>query len=146
MFLILSILFLAMPFQYHNHTADVLIEATGNDLEEAFSECAKGMFNLLTNIKKVKAEKKIAFRIYAKTKETLLFDFLEELIFRMDTDFMIFSKFDIKIINGNELECIAYGDKASSYETHGDIKAPTYNEMSIVEGKKEVKIKFVVDI
>lgn len=135
-----------MPFKYHNHTADVLIEATGKNLEEAFSEAAKGMFNLLTDIKKVKPEKKIIFRVYAPTKEKLLFDFLEELIFRMDTDFMIFSKFEVKISGKNELECIAFGDLASNYETHGDIKAPTYNEMSIEEGKKESKIKFVVDI
>ncbi len=135
-----------MPFKYHNHTADVLIEATGKNLEEAFESCAKGMFNLLTDLTKVKAKEKITFRVYAETKEKLLFDFLEELIFRMDTDFLIFSKFEIKISKKNELECTASGDLASNYETHGDIKAPTYNEMDIKESKTEVKIKFVLDI
>ena len=59
---------------------------------------------------------------------------------------MLFSQFDVKITNKYELFCSASGDLASNYDTHGDIKAPTYNEMSIKENSDGVVIKAVVDI
>ncbi|MCM2324843.1 MAG: archease [Candidatus Woesearchaeota archaeon] len=134
-------------FRYHNHTADVLIEAEGKYIEEAFSEAAIGMFNLLTDITKITAEKPISINVKAETLEKLLFDFLDELIFLMDTEQMIFSKFeDMKITEDFTLECTAIGDTASKYETHGDIKAPTYNQMSIEKTTESYRIRFVVDI
>jgi SHS2 domain-containing protein len=134
-------------FRYHNHTADVLIEAEGQTLEEGFIEAALGMFNLLTDITKVTAAKPIHIKIQAETLEKLLFDFLDELIFHMDTEQLIFSKFeDMKVSERFILECTALGDTASLYETHGDIKAPTYNQMSIKKMDDGFKILFVVDI
>ena len=44
------------------------------------------------------------------------------------------------------LKCTALGDFAANYETHGDVKAPTYNEMSIKEEKGKFTIRAVVDI
>ena len=80
-----------------------------------------------------------------QTREKLLFDFLDELIFLMDTEFVILSEFQVKIKN-NKLECTARGDYAQNYTTHGDIKAPTYNEMSIKETDNGFVLRVVVDI
>jgi len=115
-------------------------------MEEAFSNSAKAMFNILVDIKKVKKEHKIVFSLSASTHEKLLFDFLSELLFYLDTEFLLFSKFEIKITKGLKLECVAFGDKAINYETKGDVKAMTYNEMSISKSKEGIKIRAVVDI
>ncbi|AJF62021.1 TPA: archease [Candidatus Woesearchaeota archaeon] len=139
-----------MSFKYFDHTADVMFEGYGKTLEEAFGSAALAMFNLLTDIEKVKAAKKYKLGIIADTKEKLLFDFLDELLFYLDTEHIIFSKFeDMKIAKKNNLyffECTALGDLASNYRTHGDVKAPTYNEMLIKEEKGKFSVRVVVDI
>jgi len=137
-----------MKFKYFDHTADVMIESYGKDLEEAFMNAAEGMFGILTDIKKVKSEKKFNFAIENKKLETLFFDFIDELIYIMDTEFVILSSFEVTITQDEiyHLKCSCYGDKAVNYDRHGDIKAPTYNEMEITCNPDDVKIRFVVDI
>lgn len=139
-----------MKYKYLDHTADAMFESYGKDMEEAFVNSALAMFNILTDITKVKSEKKFEIEVKANSYEKLLFDFLGELLFYLDTEHMLFSKFDnmkiTKVDNKYELFCSAIGDLASNYDTHGDIKAPTYNEMSIKETDDGVIIKAVVDI
>ncbi len=134
-----------MKYKYFDHTADAMFESYGKTIEEAFENAALAMFNILTDIKKVKAKEKIEFQIKTDTNEKLLFDFLDELLFYMDTEGLLFSKFNVKI-NKKSLKCTAKGDKAINYKTHGDIKAPTYNEMKISKTEKGYKIRAVVDI
>ncbi len=139
-----------MKFKYLDHTADAMFEAYGKNMEEAFANVALAMFNILTDITKVKAVKKFEIKVKADKLEKLLFDFLGELLFYLDTEHMLFSQFDnmkiTKVDNKYELSCSASGDFAKNYDTHGDIKAPTYNEMSIKETSDGVVIRAVVDI
>ncbi|MEM3374070.1 MAG: archease, partial [Candidatus Woesearchaeota archaeon] len=136
-------------FRYFDHTADAMFEGYGKTIEEAFSNCALAMFNILTDIKKVKPLKKINFSVKADKYEKLLFDFLDELLFYLDTEHLIFSKFNIKILEKDNiffLNCDAFGDDIKNYERHGDIKAPTYNEMLIKKEKNKWIVRAVVDI
>ena len=139
-----------MQYKYFDHTADVMFEAYGKDLEETFVNSGLAMFNILTDITKVK--RNVSFKISAEADklEKLIFEFLDELIFLMDTEFVLISGFEkMEIIEDNnkfKLNCTALGDLASNYETHGDIKAPTYNEMNIKKTDSGYVFRVVVDI
>ena len=139
-----------MKFKYFDHTADVMFEAYGKTIEEAFCNAGIAMFNVLTDIAKVKAVKSFNIEVKADKHEKLLYDFLDELLFYMDTEHMLFSEFkEMKITKENDvytLSCVACGDLASNYDTHGDIKAPTYNEMLIKETSEGFVLRIVVDI
>jgi len=138
-----------MRFKYFDHTADVLFESYGKTLAEAFENAGLAMFNILTDIDKVKPEKEFSIEVISDSDEKLLYDFLEELIFLMDTEGILISKFSnlkIKKENNFILTCKAKGDLALNYETHGDIKSPTYNQMEIKKKDKNYVIKAVVDI
>jgi SHS2 domain-containing protein len=139
-----------MKFKYFDHTADAMFESYGKTIEEAFINSGLAMFNIITKIDKVKAVKSFEIQIRADTYEKLLFDFFDELLFYLDTEHIISSKFENMKIERRgshyELFCKVSGDLAENYERHGDIKAPTYNEMSIKEDKKGWVIRAVVDI
>lgn len=139
-----------MKWKYFDHTADAMFEAYGHTLEEAFSNTCLAMFNILTDITKVNQTASFAIKIQASTKQKLLFDFIDELLFILDTEFMLVSKVEkISITNsgGNYfLTATVSGDKALNYDTHGDIKAPTYNEMNIKQDEKGYTLRVVVDI
>jgi len=139
-----------MKYKYLDHTADAMFECYGKTLEELFANAGLATFNLLTDIIKVKQIKSFKIDLSSNKLEKLLFDFLDELLFYLDTEHMLFSDFKNIIIKENNgeytLSCTAIGDVASNYETHGDVKAPTYNEMVIKKTNKGFSAVVVVDI
>ena len=70
-------------------------------------------------------------------------------MFLLDSDNFLLSKIEkikIKKINDKfKLNSAVIGDKANNYETHGDIKAVTYNEMEVKENDK-VMVQVVLDL
>jgi SHS2 domain-containing protein len=139
-----------MRYEYLKHTADLKVKAYGKTLEEAFANVAIGGFDFLTATSKIqkKVEKNIS--ISAKRIESLLYDFLEELLFLLDTEgFMINSFKDLKIKQEKDscsLKCTALGDNYKDYPIKGDIKAITYSEMEIKKEKHGFVVIVVFDI
>jgi SHS2 domain-containing protein len=139
-----------MPkFKFFEHTADAKFQAYGKNMEEAFSNAALAMFSIITDTKKINKEVEKEIKAKGTDLKSLLYNFLEELLFLLDTDNFLLNKIEkitIKEINNKfKLDSIAIGDKADKYETSGDIKAVTYNEMEIKENG-EVMVQVVVDI
>ena len=80
-----------------------------------------------------------------------LYDFLERLLFLLDTEgFLLHSIDEIKIEKtkkGYKLEADANGDLADhSYETKGNIKSATYSDMGIKQEDNYCEVIFVLDI
>jgi SHS2 domain-containing protein len=139
-----------MKYEYIKHTADLKVRAYGKTIEEAFANVAIGGFDFLTDTSKIKKKAEKNISITSKRLESLLYDFIEELLFLLDTDSFIINSFkDMKIRQDKEscsLECIAVGDDYKSYSVKGDIKAITYSEMNIRKEKNGFVINVVLDI
>lgn len=131
-----------MKYKYLEHTADIKFQAFGKTLEESFSNAALAVTNIISEDKiKEKITKKIKVR--GVDKKSLLYSFLEELLFLLNTEDFILSKVkEIKI--GKELTATLIGDDTKDYKLHTDIKAVTYNEMFIKE--KPYIVQVVLDI
>ena len=137
-------------FKFLEHTADAKFQAYGKTMEEAFSNAALAMFSIITDIKKIKKALKNEIKAEGSDLKSLLYNFLEELLFLIDTENFLLSsikEISIKEINKKfKLNAVAVGDKANNYETHGDIKAVTYNEMEIKEEKSKAIVQVVLDL
>jgi SHS2 domain-containing protein len=122
-------------FEYLEHTADVKFRAYGKDLEEQFGNAALAMFGILTDTSKIKKKLNKSISVNGNDLKALLYNFLEELLFLIDTEgFLLNLAEGIKIHRINNrysLSALLSGDKAENYETAGDIKAVTYAEMEI---------------
>ncbi len=136
-----------MKYKYLKHTADAKFRAFGKDIDEVFTNSALAMFNILGKTDEVKSTKKIKIKIKARNYERLLYDFLEELIFLLDTEgFFLFEVKEIKISEKFELEAVVVGDDYKNYDLKSDIKAVTYSDMKIEKTKKGYEATVVVDI
>ena len=133
-------------FRYLDHTADVKFQAFGRDIEEAFANAALATTNVITDVNKVRTKIKKEITIKAKTKEALLFDFLDELIFLLDTEHFIAAKAKVEIEKGYILKAKLEGDDVAGYKTTGDIKAATYNFMFIKEEEGKTTVQVVLDL
>jgi len=134
-------------YEFFEHTADVKFKAYGRDLEEAFSNAALAMSSVITEYVKVKTESEERIEVEGTDKKSLLYNFLEEILFLLDTKgFLLNSIKEIKI-EGLKLEAVLVGDTdIDNYGIEGEVKAVTYNEMEIVEEKSKCAVQVVVDI
>jgi SHS2 domain-containing protein len=136
-------------YKFLEHTADAKFQAYGNNMGEAFSNAALAMFSVITDTKKIKKKIKKEIKVKGTDLKSLLYNFLEELLFLLDTNSFLLNKIEkisIKKMEGKySLNATIAGDKADNYETSGDIKAVTYNEMEIKENDK-VMVQVVLDL
>lgn len=134
-----------MVYEYFEHIADMGIIGKGNSLEEAFSEAAKAMFNIMTDIKKIKKTEKISFKISAKTEKELFIEFLNELLSLSDLKKIMFCEFKIKK-ELNSLNVTAFGEKLNNLKLNQEVKAATYSQIEVSKNGKEFIAKTVVDV
>lgn len=138
-------------YKYFEHTADTKFQAYGKTREEAFSNAALAMFNVITDTNKIKPKIKKGIVGKGHDLKSLLYNFLEEFLFLLDTEHFLLNKVqDIFFENkGKELHVCAtvLGDTfKDQYETSGDIKAITYNDMEIIEKEDKVTLQVVLDL
>ena len=136
-------------YKFFEHTADAKFQAYGKNLQEAFGNAALAMFSIIIDTEKVKGEIRHDIECSSKDLKALLYDFLGELVFLIDTeDFLLSNVEEVKIFKDGLyfLRAVVAGDKAGNYEPSGDIKAVTYNEMEIKKGKNKVMVQVVIDL
>jgi SHS2 domain-containing protein len=136
-----------MQWKYLEHTADVKLHAYGNTLEECFTNAALAMFEVMTDVKKVKKKVRYTIEVYGNDIKSLLYKFLEELLFLLNTKQFLLSEVAELVIEGYRIKATVLGDRLSDrYETHGEVKAVTYNEMEIHDEAKQKYVQVVLDI
>ncbi|MFW6048008.1 MAG: archease [Candidatus Natronoplasma sp.] len=136
-----------MGYEQIEHTADVGIHAYGDDLEEAFEETAKAMFSIITDISKVKKKNKRKLEVASENLESLLVNFLSELIYLHEVHNELYRDFDVKIEEEGliRLTASAEGEKIDleRHDMDTAVKAVSYHEISI-DSKGDVRIIFDV--
>lgn len=124
------------------HTADLQIIAYGKSMEELFIHAAKGMFFAIgaTGDDYIKEFKKIELK--ANDLETLLIDFLEELLFLTEAGWLgkvnelKISQFKLS----GKIHLCKLGTKIK------EIKAVTYHDMNIFQKNGFFQTKITFDV
>jgi SHS2 domain-containing protein len=138
-----------MKYEFLDHTADAKFRAYGSNLEEAFENAALATFSILLNPEKVKPIITKEIKITSAKKTSLLYDFIEELLFLLDTEGFLLNKVENLKINQEDnfvLTCKVYGDSFKNYSISGNVKSITYNDMLIEEKEDNVMLQVVVDL
>lgn len=136
-------------FDFVEHTGDVKFKAYGESSEDLFNNCALALSHLFSRGKKVSASIRKEFKVTGEDYESLLYNFLEELIYFFDAKQFVVSKTEVSIERGDEYELsvVVYGDSTLKYKELDAVKAPTYAEMyfkKIDEDKWEAQV--VLDV
>ena len=134
-----------MRYKLLEHTADAMVEAYGKDLGERFGNAAYAMFDLMTDLKKVEPKGELRITLSGESRDQLLVDFLEQLLFLHETEDLIFSKFEVKT-DGKKLEALVWGEKfdEKKHSKRTVVKAITYHRMEFNDEKGTVTLLFDV--
>ncbi|MBO6111034.1 MAG: archease, partial [Methanobrevibacter sp.] len=111
-------------FEYFDVTADIGFYAYGNNLNEAFENAGIAMFNIISNTDNITPNKSITFEISSEDNVSLLYDYLEELLFYHEIEFMLFSDFDVEINDDYSLKATIKGEEINwdKHERNCEIK------------------------
>lgn len=134
-------------YEYFEATADIGFKAYGKTLNEAFENAGTAMFNIITDTEDVEPKNEISFEITSEDKVSLLYDYLEELLFHHEIDFMLFTEFHVQIDENLHLSATIKGEKIDwdKHERKTEIKAITFHKMDVDE-TDDVKLRAIVDL
>ena len=134
-------------FEILDHTADVGIIAYGADLKQAFANAARGLFSLITELDDVEEVIYQDIEINASDRESLLVAWLNELVYRFDTENILFKRFDITQLDDTRLKARGYGEKVdrSKHKLKVGVKAATYHMLK-VDKNNGYRVQVIFDI
>jgi SHS2 domain-containing protein len=133
--------------------ADIAYEAYGKDLNELFENAALAIFELSADLKTIEAKQKFQFEIDHEKIDNLLYDFLSEILFLKDSQYVVFKKVKAAINQDSKtkkyhLKAVLEGDTINPEKQHleNDIKAVTMHMFEVEKTKTGWKATVVVDI
>ena len=130
--------------------ADTAFKVEAKSLEELFVDGAKATFESMVDLKAVKHKETRDLKLEADSAEQLFFDWIEELIYLKDADYLLFSKFKVLIKQNKKwsLEATAYGDKINvdKQSMKVDVKAITYHKFKVEQRDGKWQAFVVLDI
>ena len=135
-----------MKYKFLEHTADVKFQAFGENIDEVFKNSVLALKETICGNKKIKEIKKKVVKIAGKDMESLLYNFLEEILYLLDAENFITSKVKNLKINKFVLEAVLVGDDSRNYKFTNNVKAVTYNEMFIKKQKGNWISQVVLDV
>ena len=135
-------------FGYFDHTADMGVIARGKNLKELFVNAAKAVFNFMTDLSKVAPRESVEVGVEAEELETLLVEWVNELLYHFESKKMLFSKFEVEEITENKLKARAYGEKIdpAKHQIEQYIKACTYHLLKVEKRGEEWRAQFICDV
>ena len=134
--------------KYIEHPSDVGFEAYGDTLEELFANAAIAMYSLMTDVDEIEEEEEREIEINSEDLYSLMFDWLDELIFLFDSESLVMRSFDIAIDESNfRIQGTCKGGKfnPSTHVSGIIIKAVTYNMMQI-KSNDVWKARVILDV
>lgn len=120
-------------WEHFEHRADIGIRGFGSTPEAAFEQAALALVAVITDPARIEArDPAVEVECEGPTLELLLFDWLNRLIYEMDTRRMLFSEFTVEI-SGEYLRGKARGEPLdwTRHEPAVEVKAATFEMLAV---------------
>jgi SHS2 domain-containing protein len=136
------------PFRILEHTADVGFEAFGSTREETFANAARALIDLMVDLDAIDPGEDIIVRIEGADPESLLVNWLSELLYLHDAEGWLFRDFEIQNFRDDSLVAIARGEKfqRSRHQVKLQVKAITYHQLALERTPEGWRAQVYVDI
>lgn len=121
-------------FELIDHTADIGFKVYGRTLKEVFENAARGMFSLITNPDKVAVHREFGVDVEADDRETLLVEWLNELIYLFEVERVVLKDFEITAWDEeHHLKATVRGEPIDEkqHEIETAIKACSYHMLKV---------------
>jgi SHS2 domain-containing protein len=135
-----------------DYMSDALVESYGLTLEEAFGNAALAMTAVMTDLRRLSDRGIVrTAKVEGFDLESLLYNWLEAVLVRKDTDHELFRRYQVRIVKSGRrytLDGVMRGGVVSPRRgaIKRDVKAVTYHEMSITRKDGSYSLRFLLDL
>jgi len=135
-------------YEIIDHTADIGIRAFGRDPSDLFQNAGYALFDVITDISKVRPVVMRRFSLQRDCMEELLVEWLSSLLYVFDTEQLLFVSFQVSEISDTGLEAEAAGELYNEdlHTLKTVVKAVTYHILNITERNGVWQATTVLDI
>ncbi|MGD8736609.1 MAG: bifunctional riboflavin kinase/FAD synthetase [Anaerolineae bacterium] len=134
------------PYRYQEieHTADRALRIWGRELPDLFTGAARGMYSLMADLDGLVTTDWLRVELEALDGETLLVDWLNELLFLTETEGLLFVECIIESLQDDKLVARAGGIRAPLTKAH--IKAATFHNLALVQDSTGWSVVLTFDV
>jgi len=135
-------------FEILDHTADIGIIAYGADVKELFSNAGLALFSLITDLETIQETLHLDLEVRSEDRDSLLVDWLNELIYCFDSKHVLFKRFGIESMTYNALKATCYGEDfdPNKHKIETGVKAATYHMLRLDTDDNGYKAQIILDI
>lgn len=141
-----------MPFHYLDHEAEIGVLSTGQTVEDAFADGARGMLGVMVDVSTVAPDEIVPFECTATDLPGLFIALLNELLYLMETRRLFFADVVIHAVETDESGCRLTGEARGEridlqkHAIRTEVKAPTYYGLQVERVGDEYRVRCVLDV
>ncbi|MBN2382510.1 archease [bacterium] len=134
-------------FEHFSTTADAGFRLWAPDLNGLFQQAGLALLSLMTDIQRVQVQEWFEVTLVNETVEDLLIDWLNELIFRVETKGFFFSEFTINQATSKQVDARIGGETIdpAKHLLLTEVKAATYHQLAVT-GLDSYQATIIVDV
>ena len=123
------------PYEYLEHTADMGLLVQGKDLSGLLKNAAQGLFETVAVVDTIDETVSIEIHLTAESVEELFVAWLDELIFRHETEEIFFKRAVIHACSETEMSAAVYGEPVNfaKHAVYTEIKSVTYHQLEVLQ-------------
>jgi SHS2 domain-containing protein len=140
-----------MGYSFIDHTADVAADLTGRTLAELFGAAAQALTDTITELERVRPLVTQSVTLEAGSIETLLVDWLNELIYRFEVQNMLFCDASVTVEAREDRWALAATVAGELFDParHPSrvlVKGATYHGLEVTGQAGDWRARIVLDI
>ncbi len=133
-----------------DHTADVGFRVRGTTLDDLFATAAEAMFDyIVANRAEVREAEVVRLELRAESTTELLATWLDELLFRSETEHVLYARFDVRVDDDGLSLQASVGGEAIDRDRHildHEVKAVTRHGFSLLPDGDGWVAEMILDI
>ena len=134
--------------RYLKHTGEVAVRASGANLAEAMAGAAQALFGVMVDLRGVRVRRWTEVTVRSTDVESLLVEWLNELLFRWETKGVLLRRFVVEEVSPTRLRARCGGEPYSErrHRLKLDVKAATYHQTRVLQGEQGCTAYVVLDV
>lgn len=137
-----------MNFELLEHPADVGFRAWGDSLENLFGNCAGALISIILDPSDVTPSQQWKLEAEGSDRESLLVNWLNEVLYHVDTRRLVFDSFAVTFQEPFRLSCEAIGERRTpeKHPVRVSVKAVTYHQLRLFAMGRQWIAEVFVDV
>ena len=137
-----------MRFEVLDHPADIGFRAHADTLPALFAACAEALVSLILDASAAAPAEQISISADAADRESLLVNWLNEVLYFVDSRRLVFQRFEIAKWADTHIEATAFGERRDPQKHPSKliVKAVTYHQLAIRQSADGWSADVYVDV